>query len=413
MPARTDPSASYAVEVARLLWPPPWEAPRVTRGGDQVVGTCRDAYLFPTERRPRLLVPADLPGASTMLRRLGADRSALAGPARQVLRRAVRARAFPLLGWPMLRVQGDDPDADSVEGYLSRSLRTDVRVGVLLGTRRANQKPVLQVFSRDGTVLGYAKVGHNDLTAGLVRREAAAVATVGLHLPRSFRLPEVLHEGRWAGLEVLVLSPLTTDRGHAVPRPALVAAMREVAWLVGVADAPLAESGFWSRIRGAASAFADGPDSRRLQHAVSALEQQDGAHPVGLGGWHGDWGPWNMGTAHGELQVWDWERYDPEVPLGFDALHFGAQGVRPGDRAERRQERAFLRSVPSCLAELGVHPAQHDLTLRLYLVEIAVRYLDALRGGATPALRRRTSWVLTLLEHLTDQTRSVHLEARP
>ena len=119
-----------------------------------------------------------------------------------------------------------------------------------------------------------------------------------------------------------------------------------------------------------------------------------------LGGWHGDWGHWNMGMAHDVLQVWDWERYDPEVPVGFDALHFAAQSVRPGEREAPRQQATFLGSVPDLLAELGVRPAQQDLTLRLYLIEIAVRYVDALTHGATPALQRRTTWVLSLLEQL-------------
>ena len=51
-------------------------------------------------------------------------------------------------------------------------------------------------------------------------------------------------------------------------------------------------------------------------------------------------------------------------------------------------------------------PAEHDLTLRLYLLEIAVRYVDALTHGATPALQRRTDWVLSLLERLCERAAS-------
>ena len=61
----TDSSASYAAEVARLLWPEPWDAPHVTRTRHRGGLPHRDAYLFPSERRPRLLVPADVPGSST------------------------------------------------------------------------------------------------------------------------------------------------------------------------------------------------------------------------------------------------------------------------------------------------------------------------------------------------------------
>ena len=144
-----------------------------------------------------------------MLRRLGPARSAVAGPLRGLLERSVHSRAFPLARWPMLRVPGRDPSADSVETHLARRFGTPVRVGVLLGTRRVNQKPVLQVFDLDGRLLGYAKVGHNDLTAALVRREAAALASIGAQAPQCLPGPSALHHGQWAGLDILVTSPLS------------------------------------------------------------------------------------------------------------------------------------------------------------------------------------------------------------
>lgn len=408
-----DTSASYAAEVARLLWPEPWEAPYVTRSRHRAGLASRDAYLFPSERRPRLLVPADLPDSSTMIRRLGSGRSALARPMRSLLERSVRSPAFSWARWPMLRVLGADSGADSIERHLAECLGTDVRVGILLGTRRANQKPVLQVFRLDGTILGYAKVGHNDLTAELVRREADALATVGRHLPHSFRLPRTLHHGRWAGLEVLVISPLTTSPRKPVPRSARLSATRELAGLTGTTRLPLAESAFWSRLSGTAGLLAEAPDGHRLLAGIGTIEAHHGADLVSLGGWHGDWGHWNMGMQDDVLQVWDWERYDTAVPVGFDALHFAAQSVRPGEGEARRQEATFLGSVPARLAELDVPPDQHDLTLRLYLIEIAVRYVDALTHGATPALQRRTAWVLSLLEQLCDHPQPAPSEGRP
>jgi hypothetical protein len=406
-----DQSASYAAEVARLLWPEPWDAPYVTRTRHRPGLPHRDAYIFPSERRPRLLVPADVPGSSSMLRRIGNDRSALAGPVRSVLERSVRSRAFALARWPMLRVPGTDPRADSIENHLAGCLGREVRVGVVLGTRRVNQKPVLQVFGLDGTLLGFAKVGHNPLTAALVRREAESLSSIGGHRPHSFRAPRVLHHGQWNGLEVLVLSPLSTDQGQVVPSRTRLAAMREVASLAGSSRAPLADSAFWSRLRETIGLLPGAPGS--LPVALDSIEQSSGSVRLSLGGWHGDWGPWNMGMDGQVLQLWDWERYDAEVPLGFDALHFIAQGVRPGQREERRQEETFLRSVPDALAGLGVDSDHHDLTLRLYLVEVAARYTDALTHGATPALRRRTSWVLSLLDRLSLHPRPELSKGRP
>jgi hypothetical protein len=108
-----------------------------------------------------------------------------------------------------------------------------------------------------------------------------------------------------------------------------------------------------------------------------------------------------MNLRDGVVQIWDWERYDAEVPWGFDGLHLAAHVIRPGQGDPRQQESTFLASVPAVLGELGVPRSQHDLTLRLYLTTIGVRYIDALTHSGTPALRRRAQWALGLLERLS------------
>ncbi len=212
----------------------------------------------------------------------------------------MKSRAFPLVGWPMLRVAGTDPDADSIERHLARQLGTPVRVGVLLGTRRVNQKPVLQVFDLAGRLLGYAKVGHNELTADLVRREAIALAAIGAQSPRWFRVPRLLHHGQWSGLEVLVTSPLLADAGRGgVPAAARTNAMLELAGLAGFHTTPLAQTGFWRRLREAATRLSDEPDGARLLEVTDAIEHTHGGDLVRLGGWHGDWSRWNMNLRDG------------------------------------------------------------------------------------------------------------------
>jgi hypothetical protein len=398
-----DSSAAYAIEVARMLWPPPWAAPYVTRGRAATAAGHRDAYLFPGPRRPRLLLPVDVPASAVMLHRLGAGRGLVGPRVRAVLERSVRSRAFAHSRWPVLRIPATGDGGDSIESYLSGCLGAEVRVGVMLGTRRVNQKPVLPVFDRDGRLRGYAKVGHNDLTRTLVAREAAALGRLHEHDLRRLRVPRVLHHGRWGGLEVLVVSPLTTDPRAVVTPAVRAAAARELAHLDGVTPAALAGSAFWRRLVDGAEQLRARPDGARLVDAVRRIEAEHGGDAVRLGCWHGDWGAWNMGLADGVLHVWDWERFDPQVPVGFDGLHFAAQSVRPGDRDAARQEDRFLASVRDVLLDTAVPPAEHGLTLRLYLLEMGIRYVDALTHGSTPALRRRTSWVLQLSERLAER----------
>lgn len=393
-----DGPTSYAAEVARLLWPEPWGTPHLTRARSSGPHAHRDAYVFPSRRRPRLLVPTDVPQSAAMLRRLGTGRAPLSGAARGLLERSVRSRAFALTRWPVLRVAATAPGADSIETYLADRLGEPVRAGVLLGTRRANQKPVLQLFGGGGRLLGYAKVGHTATTAELVRREASSLRTVAALGPRGFRVPEVLAHGRWAGLEVLAVSALPTVPGREVGRRLLAEAMREVATLGGTTGSTLAASSFWSRLRHGADDLPDSHDAHALRACLELLEARHGGDLVELGGWHGDWGRWNMGLDHrGVLQVWDWERYDAQVPVGFDALHHAVQLVRPGRRDGERHEDDLLASVPGVLHEVGVAAHRHDLTLDLYLAEVGLRYVGAARLGATTPLLRRTRWVLDLL----------------
>src|SRR3546814_14132557 len=50
---------------------------------------------------------------------------------------------------------------------------------------------------------------------------------------------------------------------------------------------------------------------------------RSGVVPQGVA--HGDWGPWNLAVAAGELVVWDWEHAIDQAPLGFDLVHWAYQ----------------------------------------------------------------------------------------
>ena len=90
--------------------------------------------------------------------------------------------------------------------------------------------------------------------------------------------------------------------------------MRELVGLAGTTSAALAESGYWSRLRARPRFWPRLPHGTRLQATLDTIEERHGAELLTFGGWHGDWGHWNMGMAKGVLQVWDWERYDPAGP---------------------------------------------------------------------------------------------------
>ena len=293
----------------------------------------RDAYLFPSERRPRLLVPADVPGSSSMLRRLGAGalRRRRTGPRPAgALGPVACVRRSP--GGRCCACRERDPAADSDrDPPRATTSGLPVRVGVLLGTRRVNQKPVLQVFDLDGRLLGYAKVGHNELTAALVRREAAALAVdrspgptvvpgasparprpVGRprrpgdvtprREPRCRRRP-----ARRAGRTPCARSPHSTGPHHArrCARAASGTALR-------------------ARRRPVVDRAVGRPAAGRGRDGRAAPRRATRSR---LGGWHGDWSRWNMNIGDGV-----------RADLGLGALRpRGADGLRrrplrrPGD----------------------------------------------------------------------------------
>jgi hypothetical protein len=393
--------ADYALDVARLLWP---ASPGLSVSRQRSTPGHRDAYVFPSARRPRVLMPVDVPGSTTMLRRLGKGRSRFSRTTREALARSVESPMFGYLRWPILRLPLPAGTDDSIEHYLATHLGSEVRVGVLLGTPRANQKPVLQLFTPSGRLLGFAKVGHNPLTSALVRREGDNLELVGRHRAHAFRPPRLLHRGQWRGLEILAMSALTTAGRLPVPEHTLAAAMREVATLGGTTRSALSASAFWRRLRAESARVGDPALRDRLQATLSRVDRRWGDAPLELGGWHGDWGFWNMALVDDVVHLWDWERYDARVPIGFDALHHAAQRVRPLDRDVSRQERRFVQAAPATLGRMGVGADLAGPTLGLYLLEVAVRYALALDEVPAPALRCRAAWALALLDH-TEGTR--------
>jgi hypothetical protein len=334
-----------------------------------------------------------------MLRRLGKGRSPLSRSLRGLLARSAESGVLTRSGWPRLRVTVDDLGADSIERHLAEVLGTDVRVGVILGTARSNQKPVLQVFAPTGEVIGYAKIGHTPVTRSLVRQEAATLQLLTACGTTSFRAPQALSASQWRGLQVLVVSPLGGSPGREVSQHTRVAAMRELAAVQGLATCALADSPFWSRL--GESLHALEPAAERLRRAYDVVTEQHGGVEVRLGAWHGDWGHWNMALQDGVVQLWDWERFDPSVPLGFDEIHFHAQGVRPGTRHFAARQQRLVADVPQLLTPFGIEPVSAQLTFRLYLLEVSARYAAGMSQAPTPALGRRLEWSTSLLEQLT------------
>jgi hypothetical protein len=380
---------TYLRQMCELLWP----APAVVtmddgRGQVSAMGIARRRArcpqrpgvssfgLVPGLRRPPLLVPAEQHVAAAAIQHFSGQRSRAARMTTRVFS-LVLASGF---GDAVLRgrVQVDAPaGAETIQTYLAAVLGRDVMVSMYLGPPRANRKPVLQLLTADGTPVAFVKVGVNPLTCRLVRAERDALARLDQAGLADISLPRVLHHERWRGLEVLVLSavPAWTRRRPLTPAR-LAEAMKAVAQVDGLHSEPLGGSAYLQRLRGRLADADKGPEQAALLSALDTLTTRSGGTELTYGAWHGDWAPWNMASTKRGLMVWDWERFTPGVPLGFDALHYRLQAdLGPGHCDPLTAAAATSQSAVRLLAPFGIGTEQAWLTGVLYMAELATRYL--------------------------------------
>jgi hypothetical protein len=365
--------------------------------------------VLPSRRAPRLLVPTGLPSAASMLARHSRSRRQRLGQA--MLSRGVSSGLLSLLPVWRLVPHADDRGDASIQSYVRTHLPAAASVGALLGPPRANAKPVLRVFDDKGRTIAFGKVGHNEIAGALVRHEHQVLQELRgagfVHLEP----PGVLHCGTWRGLDVLLLEALASS-DRAEPSWELpVSAMYELAEHAGVTSGGVAESPYLRALRDRAAAL---PATSPVHDHLAVVAQRSGQMQLSFGRWHGDWAPWNMGSNMGlsrgsgssPVPLWDWERSQAAVPVGFDVVHFLLQ-EQFKDHAGAPTALAALRGAS--IAPLGRwyrDRGQVDATIQLYLCEILTRYVSD--GGIDPtsSLRSRIATILTMLSLYPDITQN-------
>ena len=273
----------------------------------------------------------------------------------------------------------------SLRAYLEEVLgRSNLELAVRLGPVRPNRKPVVQILDRQGSVLGYAKVGWEPVTRRLVHHESAVLQGMAARAPlRHFKVPRVLHAGTWRSCEVLVVAPFAHPRwdwkGGRLHVP--LAAMREIA--EGSRTESLAASRYWHAARERlASALVAAPaaNSSELTEIVQLLEDRYGDRELSFGAWHGDCIPSNMSRVGDELCIWDWERSACPVPVGLDLMHFVFHAPNRSVSKFQAPGRVIDSGAP-LLAALDVDADLAPLLLALDLLEMSLRFCEARAEG--------------------------------
>lgn len=402
------PGHEYVFEMLSALWPEPATVRRVRAGARPPGQRVAQFVALPSPARPKALVPRSPRAATaTAMKQLAGGsgrRAQLLSAGMGLLAAAGLMRVFP--GGFVISVP---PDAvrNDIGCYLALELAQPVTVSLKIGPVRAVQKPVLHLISPDGETVGFAKIGTTPFTASLVQTEAAALLLLGRATWQHLRVPEVLHHGQWNGHEVLVQQPLR-GRPWAGERPDLQAAMVEVARSQGVTSRPLRASPWWTDVRSRIDRLPSSPVVHALREATAFVTTSRGGEELIFGSWHTDWAPWNIAMEDSRVLAWDWEQFQTDVPLGLDAIHFEIQRHVVGLAVAPRDAYAQVsRAAPGLLAAFGVPAEQSVLTVALYLLESASRYVRD--GESGTRLSRVDLW---LRQTLTDVTSALERERR-
>jgi Phosphotransferase enzyme family len=383
------------VSSVQALWPGTPE-PRLHRSrgsGRSPAAGETELLVLPHADEPRLLVPAGNPTA--------AARAMLRFSAALSTRDTVKR--LGVSGLLRSRAVGAFPDrisvserAGSVRSYLEDVLGEPVDFSLGLGTARANRKAVLQVFDTRGRSLAFVKIADNAITEALVQAEAASLQHLAeADLPAQLEVPRLLHLGRWEGDTVIVMTALDTSFLQRPSRQFELPATEMAAFHSAFAEpaAPLAQTPLWRQLVETQASLQPSEASACLGEALDRLGRAAAERPLPLGGWHGDWTPWNMSRRRGRLQLWDWERFETGVPLGLDRCHYGINTVVRRDGLEHA---SVMRGLE--LAGVSNTPGSEDhLVAAAYLATITCRYLRGAESHLGAMISQRSQVMLDAL----------------
>lgn len=201
--------------------------------------------------------------------------------------------------------------------------REDLDFALSLGTPGPDRKPVIQINTHEGDIVGYAKVGWNEGTNSLVKNEADTIMNLSSVSFYSFEMPSVLDAGWWYGRYISILS---SPKGRLLPAPKMLDALymntiNELADL-NSKSITIQESTFWSELLNRVKSVKSGYYRGILERiGIPWIEASLNNLPLPFHMSHGDLAPWNAYIREGKLYLYDWEYARQETPPGWDLFH--------------------------------------------------------------------------------------------
>jgi hypothetical protein len=207
--------------------------------------------------------------------------------------------------------------------------RQDLTFAISLGTPGVHRKPVIQIMTLDGKILGYVKIGWNKETNALVRNETHVCRHLSAFSFDSFAIPNVIYADSW-GDRFLCIQSAAGDNIQNAPRELTsqyFAVLKELA-TVHPQSMFLEDSALWTRLSKRIGSMQNTYYCHILRQGANKVQERLGNKRLTFHLCHGDFAPWNAQLVNGRLVLFDWEYADVEAPAAWDLFHFNVQKMR-------------------------------------------------------------------------------------
>lgn len=191
-------------------------------------------------------------------------------------------------------------------------------VSYFTGTDGPHRKTAIQVMTRSGAIMGYAKLTRNPEIARYLSVEAKALERVGQMKLKSAAIPRLLGEGVVGGATLIV----TDSRRGKTTRvlnglvPMHVSFLRELVARTKCSDDTETLANMFAQ----SAVGADNEWSQRFLRTSALVDRWEDDIETSFA--HGDFTPWNCFSDAGGLYVFDWEYSRDAAPVGFDLVNF-------------------------------------------------------------------------------------------
>ncbi len=282
-----------------------------------------------------------------------------------------------------------------------------LKFAVSLGTPGPHRKPVVQIFTDNGRIIGYAKVGANAETDHLVRNEAATLTRLNALKDLPFTVPRLIAANE-SGDNYLCIQSAEEGQSRTVSNSfgkeffaALIGLSR-----IDFKQTTLGASRFWTDLKRKIERVRHPYYRQICERASCWLTTHCIAQPLGFHASHGDFAPWNARLVGGRLYLFDWEYADRERPAGWDLFHFLIQtsALLKGYSALRilrdfDESREFGRWAAQYADHLNIARNSLRPLLLLYLLrQLAIQ--AGVRGTDLQQMRRLATLSALLLSKL-------------